>query len=134
MQLDHVTLVTPDLEGARRFFCEVAGLDEGPRPPFRVDGHWLYAQGRPVIHLIDATLAAARPPSGRVAPRIDHLAFRVGSGGEWSALLGRLHAHGVPYQLAEVPVSAELQLFVALAPGIVVEFVTAGPGASGATY
>jgi hypothetical protein len=31
----------------------------------------------------------------------------------------------VDYQLAEVPVAGELQLFVALAPGVVVEFVTA---------
>jgi hypothetical protein len=41
----------------------------------------------------------------------------------------RLHAAEVPYQLAEVPQmgpqQAELQLFVALAPGVVIEFVTA---------
>jgi hypothetical protein len=31
----------------------------------------------------------------------------------------------VDYQLADVPLAGELQLFVALAPGVVVEFVTA---------
>jgi len=31
----------------------------------------------------------------------------------------------VPYQLAEVPLIQELQLFVALAPGVVIELVTA---------
>ncbi|MEX3948102.1 extradiol dioxygenase [Paraburkholderia sp. EG287B] len=126
MQLDHVTLVTPDLEGTCRFFRDVVGLEDGPRPPFRVDGHWLYAHGRPVIHLVEAT-GPARLPGGAsalVAPRIDHVAFRVAPGIEWRALVERFAAHRVPYQLAEVPASAEVQLFVALAPGVVVEFVT----------
>jgi len=129
MQLDHVTLVTPDLEGTCRFFRDIVGLEDGARPPFRVDGHWLYANGRPVIHLVDAT-EPARLPGGSpalVAPRIDHVAFRVASGVEWHALVERLAAHRVPYQLAEVPASAEVQLFVALAPGVVVEFVTSLP-------
>jgi hypothetical protein len=58
-------------------------------------------------------------------PRIDHIAFRIESAVEWQALLDRLRAADVGYQLAEVPLSAERQLFVALAPGVVVEFVTA---------
>ncbi|WP_042266344.1 VOC family protein [Paraburkholderia heleia] len=126
MQLDHVTLVTPDLEGACRFFRDIVGLDEGARPPFRVDGHWLYANGRPVVHLVDATGPARSPGAASVlvAPRIDHVAFRVAPGAEWRALVERLAAHRVPYQLAEASASAEVQLFVALAPGVVVEFVT----------
>ncbi|SDD81999.1 VOC family protein [Paraburkholderia lycopersici] len=125
MQLDHVTLVTPDLEGTCRFFCDVVGLEDGPRPPFRVDGHWLYANGRPVVHLVDATAPAQT--AALVAPRIDHVAFRVASGDEWRALVQRLSAYRVPCQRAEVPASAELQLFVALAPGVVVEFITSMP-------
>jgi catechol 2,3-dioxygenase-like lactoylglutathione lyase family enzyme len=126
MQLDHATIVTADLEITRRFFVDVAGLTDGARPPFSIEGYWLYANGRPVIHLIDATVPAV---AGRVAPRIDHIAFRLKSADEWQALLQRLHAADMPYQLAEVPQmgpqQAELQLFVALAPGVVIEFVTA---------
>jgi catechol 2,3-dioxygenase-like lactoylglutathione lyase family enzyme len=122
MELDHVTLVTPELDSTRRFFVDVVGLKDGPRPPFRVDGYWLYANGRPVIHLVEATVPM---PAGRVSPRIDHFAFRLDSAAEWQALLGRLATTAVPYQLAEVPQSNELQLFVALAPAVVVEFVTA---------
>ncbi|MEX3918837.1 VOC family protein [Paraburkholderia sp. BR10872] len=126
MQLDHVTLVTPDLEGTCRFFRDIVGLEDGTRPPFRVGGHWLYANGRPVTHLVEATEAARLPggSSALVAPRIDHVAFRVAPGVEWRALVERLAARRVQYQLAEVPASAEVQLFVALAPGVVVEFVT----------
>ncbi|HEV3430590.1 MAG TPA: VOC family protein [Paraburkholderia sp.] len=126
MQLDHVTLVTPDLEGARRFFCDIAGLENGPRPPFSVGGYWLYSSGldaRPIVHLVEATMPGARP--ARVAPRFDHVALRVAPGDEWQALLARLVAHDVPYQVADVPLTNERQLFVALAPGVVVEFVTA---------
>jgi catechol 2,3-dioxygenase-like lactoylglutathione lyase family enzyme len=122
MYLDHATIVTPQLDATRRFFVDVAGLTEGARPPFGVDGFWLYAQGRPVIHLIDSTLPAQ---SGRTTPRIDHIAFRIDDSAQWQALLARLKASGLAYQSADVPLSGETQLFVALGPGVAVEFVTA---------
>lgn len=127
MHLDHVTIVTTDLAGTRQFFVEIAGLDEGARPPFGVEGFWLYAEGRPVIHLVDSTLAAtAAVPArqGRVSPRIDHFALRVAHADEWHALVARLAAGGIRYQTAEVPLSGERQIFVPLAAGIVIEFVT----------
>jgi catechol 2,3-dioxygenase-like lactoylglutathione lyase family enzyme len=127
MHLDHVTIVTPDVDDARRFFVDVAGLTVGARPPFRIDGAWLYADGRPVIHLVDATVPGA---SGRTVPRIDHIAFRIDSGDAWHALLQRMSAAGVEYQSAEVPMTGEVQLFVALAPGVVIEFVTAARNAT----
>lgn len=121
MQLDHATIYTADLEAARSFFCDIAGLTEGQRPPFSVRGYWLYAEGRAVIHLV---ISAPRGMAGQASPRIDHAAFRIESCREWQALLARLHAHRVPYHLTEVPIARELQLFVQLEPGIVVEFVT----------
>jgi catechol 2,3-dioxygenase-like lactoylglutathione lyase family enzyme len=126
MHLDHATIVTPDLDGAKRFFVDIAGLTEGARPPFRVDGFWLYADGRPVIHLIEATLPGQ---SGRAVPRIDHIAFRIDSRDAWRALLQRMNAAGVAHQLSEVPLTNEAQVFVTLAPGVVVEFVTAARNA-----
>lgn len=122
MHLDHATIATADLAAALHFFVDVVGLEDGARPPFRIDGHWLYTAGRSVIHLIDATVPAH---TGRTAPRIDHIAFRIETAAEWQALLERMRKAQVTYQLAEVPLAGELQLFVALAPGVVVEFVTA---------
>jgi catechol 2,3-dioxygenase-like lactoylglutathione lyase family enzyme len=132
MHLDHATIVTPDLDAARRFFVDVVGLVDGARPPFRVDGAWLYADGRAVIHLVDSTLPAASPDEaahGRVAPRIDHIAFGVDSRDAWRALIARMEAAGVAYQRGEVPLTQQVQLFVALAPGVVIEFVTAAQNA-----
>jgi catechol 2,3-dioxygenase-like lactoylglutathione lyase family enzyme len=121
MQLDHVTIVAPDCEAMQKFFVDVAGMTLGHRPPFGVGGYWLYLGGRPVVHLIAAGAVAGDPAP---SPRIDHLALRVDGAGEWQALLDRLHRHGTPYRLAQVPLTRELQLFVRLAPGVVVEFVT----------
>ncbi|TDV15710.1 extradiol dioxygenase [Paraburkholderia caballeronis] len=122
MQLDHATIVTPDLAATVLFFTRVAGLTDGPRPPFGVPGHWLYSDRRPVLHLVQATLAGR---DERSAPRIDHIAFRVGSAGEWSSLIERLNRDGIAYQIAHVPLTGERQLFVRLATSIVIEFVGA---------
>ena len=125
MQFDHATVVTDDIEGTRRFFEDVAGLDAGPRPPFRVDGFWLYLNGRPAIHVTQSTLATRDGlRNGLIAPRIDHIALRVEDAGEWRALLERLQRNETAYQVAVVPVSNEVQVFVSIAPGVNVEFVT----------
>jgi catechol 2,3-dioxygenase-like lactoylglutathione lyase family enzyme len=125
MKLDHATIVAPDCEPMRRFFVDIAGMTVGPRPPFGIGGYWLYLNGSPAVHLIESGSVLAAPPGGRPATRIDHLALRVSDAGEWQALLGRLREHAVPFSEAEVPVARERQLFVQLAPGVVVEFVTA---------
>ena len=121
MKLDHATIVTGDLEGARRFLCSIVGLSEGPRPPLGIDGHWLYANGQPVIHLIRGAPASSAPAA---YARIDHVGLRVNTAQEWSSLLERMRLSGVSYELSEVPLSGESQLFVAMAPGVVIELVT----------
>jgi catechol 2,3-dioxygenase-like lactoylglutathione lyase family enzyme len=126
MNLDHVSIVTRDLDGTLRFFRDVAGLTEGPRPPFGVAGHWLYGSGRPLVHVVLATIPA---DEGLCAPRIDHIAFRVGGRDEWDALLGRLRRTGTDYQAAEMPLARERQLFVRLSSNVMVEFVSS-PNAS----
>ena len=120
VKLDHVTIVTHDLERARRFFTEVVGLREGERPPFGVAGHWLYDDDRRAVHLVDATEPAS---AERRAPRIDHLAYRVPDAQAWAGLTMRLERHGLRYGVARVPPSGAMQLFVSLGPGVTVEFL-----------
>jgi catechol 2,3-dioxygenase-like lactoylglutathione lyase family enzyme len=121
MKLDHATIVTGNLEAARTFLCSIIGLSEGPRPPFGVRGHWLYANDKPVVHLIEAGTALPARPAPQ---RIDHVALRIETAQEWSALLERLRLSGLPYGLGDVPLTGERQLFVAMAPGVVIELVT----------
>ncbi|WP_321798406.1 VOC family protein [Caballeronia sp. J97] len=125
MQLDHVTLVAPDCDALMRFFVDIAGMRVGPRPPFGIGGYWLYLGARPAVHLIASGAAGPASAGGPGATRIDHLALRIDDAAEWRALSERLDCHGYAYQTAEVPLARELQLFVRLAPGVVVEFVTA---------
>jgi len=66
--LDHATIFTENLESARRFLCAIVGLSEGPHPPFSVSGHWLYANGQPVIHLIGEPIASSAISASRMDP------------------------------------------------------------------
>ncbi len=120
LQLDHVTVVAPELEPLRDFLCDVAGLVDGPRPPFRSIGHWLHAGGRPVVHLVQRAAPAASAPR---VPCIDHFALRVSNDANWRELIRRLDERGIPFVPQDVPASNERQLFVTLAPGLQVEFV-----------
>jgi len=122
MKLDHATIVTPDLQALRQFFCDIVGLAEGARPPFAFEGHWLYQDGKAVIHLVQAR---SQQPPARSSSRIDHIAFRLEQA-EWIALAERLRANGVDYQQGEVPATGERQLFVTPAPEVTIEFVTSG--------
>ncbi|MDR5812439.1 MULTISPECIES: VOC family protein [unclassified Caballeronia] len=122
MQLDHVTIVAPHCDALMRFFVDIAGMEVGARPPFGVGGYWLYLGGRPVVHLVAAGIDAPAQRPGTA--RIDHVALRIDDADEWRSLLQRLDCHGYAYQLADVPLSGERQLFVQLAPAVVVEFVT----------
>ncbi|WP_295998787.1 extradiol dioxygenase [Rugamonas sp.] len=136
MRLDHVTIIASDCAPLRRFFVDVAGMDDGPRPAFGVGGHWLYLNGQAAVHLIERPAAPAGArlagianiasrAGGRVPARIDHLALRVASAAEWQALLRRLRDSGTAHQLSDMRALKERQLFVALAPDVTVEFVIA---------
>src|SRR5262249_50070306 len=47
--IDHVTLVVKDLERSRRFYVDVLGMREVPRPAFSFTGLWFQA-GKTQIH------------------------------------------------------------------------------------
>ncbi|OWY27035.1 extradiol dioxygenase [Herbaspirillum robiniae] len=125
MRFDHLTIVAADCACLRSFFVDVAGLEEGARPPFGVAGHWLYLDRRPVLHLIerpDAPAADGIRPS-RPPARIDHMALRIEDAVEWQKLLRRLRDRRIPYQLSGMHAQQEQQLFVTPVPEVTVEFV-----------
>lgn len=122
MKLDHATIVSPQLASVRQFFCDIVGLVEGERPPFAFEGHWLYQDGVPVIHLIKGN--STEPPV-KSSTRLDHIAFRIADNAEWTQLIGRLQDASIVYRATEVPASGERQLFVMPVPGVTIEFVTA---------
>jgi hypothetical protein len=56
--------------------------------------------------------------------------LRIDSRDAWRALLQRMDGAGIAYQCAEVPLTQEVQLFVAPGAGVVIEFVTAAANAA----
>jgi hypothetical protein len=51
--LDHYNVSTRKLNETVRFYEDVLGFMNGPRPPFDFPGAWMYSAGHPVLHLND---------------------------------------------------------------------------------
>lgn len=79
----HVSLNVADVEVARRFYVDVLGLEELPRPDFPFGGAWLRSGGQE-IHLI--------VQQNHRAPEGQHFAFRVA---DVDAAAAELTARGV---------------------------------------
>lgn len=108
--VDHVNLCTSQerLELLSRFYVDAVGLTIGPRPGSPATGTWLYAGGRPVVHLSakSSTDGSARPRDG-FANGFDHVAFRATGGAAYRARLGAL---GVTYSESKRPTSYQILL------------------------
>lgn len=102
MKLDHVNIkTTPELmERCREFYCDVLGLEEGPRPAFGDPGHWLYAKGMAIVHLTTGGGAGKGP--------VDHFALSVD---ELAPFMRRLENAGIEYKTSTVPGADLRQLF-----------------------
>jgi catechol 2,3-dioxygenase-like lactoylglutathione lyase family enzyme len=111
--LHHVNIVTERLEETRRFYVDVLGLEDGDRPPFSVEGHWLYANGTPLVHL---QVGDATSPSDENA--LNHFAFRVTA---FDDLLERLALLDVPFRVSPIPGRRERQAFLADPNGVRIE-------------
>ena len=67
----------------RAFYCDVLGLVEGPRPPFRFKGLWIYAGDVACIHVAERasydetsrTHANPADPADHGSGSVDHIAF-----------------------------------------------------------
>ena len=114
--LDHYNVSTRNLRDTVRFYEDVLGLVNGPRPPFDFPGAWLYSEGHPVLHLndISPTDKPQRPDSGV----IDHIAF--GSRG-FDALKQHLTRKGVSFRVNEVPNSSRRQIFLTDPNNVLIE-------------
>lgn len=114
ISLDHINLVTSDLEGTIRFYRDLLGLELGPRPSFAFPGAWLYLSGRPVVHLVLREDAVASAATGA----IDHVAF---SCEDFEGLRTRLEAAGITHEVREVPGGRLRQIFLRDPNGVKVE-------------
>ena len=94
-RLEHLLVLTDDLEGTRAFYCDVLGFESGARPPFPFSGLWLYLDGEPCLHVADRAeyeLELTRRGLGSSGSPFDHAAFQ---GEDFEALSERIAAAGV---------------------------------------
>jgi len=90
--MNHFNVLTDDVEATRRFYIDVVGLTEGDRPPLGFPGAWLYAGGKPILHV-----SAAKLPHER-AGVIDHMAF---SATDLKGTVAHLKAKGIEHVLRQ---------------------------------
>ncbi|HEX2655548.1 MAG TPA: VOC family protein [Xanthobacteraceae bacterium] len=114
--LDHFNIRTKHLDATVKFYVDVLGLSDGPRPNFNFPGAWIYSDGRAVVHIVDIspTSEAQKPDSGVV----HHVAFASRG---FHAMKQRLQSTGAAFDTQEVPGGAIWQIFVRDPNGVVIE-------------
>lgn len=127
-RVDHYSIRTDDLERSRRFYTEVIGLTEGPRPPFDFPGYWLYAGEHPIVHLmgynpqrrgtLDAHVGERKAAAGGGTGAFDHVAFAATNK---AGLIERCRRNDVPYRERTVPQSNLTQVFLQDPDGLTIE-------------
>ncbi len=116
--VDHVSFAVRDLAASRRFYGEILGLEEIPRPRMGIDGAWYRAPDDTQVHLIvppgDADVG--RPP-GSIQPLACHTAFGIA---DYEKALAHLRAHGVEVLQTNAEVG---QMWVRDPTGHVIELI-----------
>jgi catechol 2,3-dioxygenase-like lactoylglutathione lyase family enzyme len=125
-ELEHVLVLSSDIDRARSFYEGALGLRAGARPPLEFTGYWLYAGATPCLHIADRasyraharTLGLNVPERADGAGPVDHLAFAAG---DYEALARRLAALGIEPVRNDVPGGGPRQLFIDDPDGVRVE-------------
>lgn len=133
LSLNHYSIRTTDLAACERFYCQLLGLQVGPRPPFPFPGLWLY-QGdtshwaNAAVHIIGIDRSDPEGLKAYLGDRdeaelqgsgaVDHVAFFATGLAE---MLARLQLAGMEPRERVVPLLGLHQVFVDDPNGIVVE-------------
>jgi lactoylglutathione lyase len=114
MKLNHILVLTSDLDAMAHFWTKLIGLRIGERPPFPFDGLWLYSEDKPLVHV------AEQPRAVFGLGSVAHVALQ---GADYKAMLARLKQNNHPYTEKDVPLSGERQVFISGPDGLIVEMM-----------
>lgn len=116
--LNHIALPTVDPDRGARFYCDVLGFRETPRPAFSFRGSWLWRPATGImIHLIED--AAHRADLDEpINTRSSHLALQTA---DYDEACRRLKAHRVQYVERVLPNYGYRQVFFRDPDGNVIE-------------
>jgi catechol 2,3-dioxygenase-like lactoylglutathione lyase family enzyme len=99
--LDHVNIITGDLDGTARFYAELLGLErrDAPPPLTPTTAQWMYdSADRAIVHInsLDCVRTYHREiVPGDITGALHHVALRVSG---YEELKARLDARGADYQ------------------------------------
>ena len=120
--LDHINIITADLDGTARFYAELLGLERRDGPPPLKPGHaqWMHAGGHAILHInsLECPRTFDRAVEAGPTGSIHHVALRCIGHDE---MIGRLNARGLNYQPNEVTAIGLRQLFVMDPNGVLLE-------------
>jgi catechol 2,3-dioxygenase-like lactoylglutathione lyase family enzyme len=121
--LDHVNIITADLDGTARFYSETLGLQRRNAPPPLTsdNAQWMYdGDGRAIVHINSLDCPRAYDREVRPGPTgaLHHVALKCTG---YGTLLARLRDRGLDYRLNEVPAVRLRQIFTLDPNGVLLE-------------
>jgi catechol 2,3-dioxygenase-like lactoylglutathione lyase family enzyme len=119
--MEHLLVLTEDIDGTKDFYRRALGLEVGERPPLEFPGYWLYLGGVPCVHVADRRAYAehSQRVGVPVSPdAVDHVAFTADDFEEAAA---RLEREGVEATPNMVPGAGLRQLFFEDPNGLKIE-------------
>lgn len=96
-RLDHVNVVTSNLEEMVAWYESILGLRSGARPDFPFAGAWLYAGETAVVHLVEDTEGART--GSEASLKLEHFAFWATDA---SVFERKIQEYGDPFKKIEV--------------------------------
>lgn len=125
--INHFTIRTPFINESLDFYSNVIGMVVGPRPAFLFPGIWMYAGGKPILHIVsliepnqhmEAYLGQKEQSQG--AGCIDHISLQ---GTDLSAMQEHLVSIGQPFRERIIPEIFEHQMFIEDPNGVTIELI-----------
>jgi catechol 2,3-dioxygenase-like lactoylglutathione lyase family enzyme len=112
--LDHVNIITADLEGTVRFYMELLALEprDGPPPLTHQNARWMYDEsGRAIVHInsLECPRAYDREVHAGPTGALHHVALRCSG---YEEMRERLSRRGIAHQLNDVAAAGLRQIFV----------------------
>ena len=62
--IEHFLVSADDMDRTRDWYRDVLGMQEGPHPDFGFPVHWMYLDGRDVVHIGRGRIHAFAPSPG----------------------------------------------------------------------
>jgi catechol 2,3-dioxygenase-like lactoylglutathione lyase family enzyme len=121
--LDHVNVITRDLDGTARFYAELLGLQRRNAPPplTPANAQWMYDDdGRAIVHVnsVDCPRTYEREVTPGPTGALHHVALSCTG---YEVMLARLQNRGLEYQLNEVAAIRLRQIFTLDPNGVLLE-------------